>query len=264
MVIASPTTPTKTDKRFPIIEVFGPTIQGEGVMAGRPTHFVRMGGCDYRCRWCDTDYAVLPNLVRQNSIKLSTREIFGKVMELDTGPEWITISGGNPALHDLTQLVDALHEAKFKVAVETQGSLWKEWLGYVNQLTISPKPPSSNMECEEDLEKFLVQYSALRLRVPHTRGHAACLKVPVIDERDYEYAIGIHEKYPTLPFYFSVVTKMGGLDGHFSGGEIDTRDTLLDRYRWLAERVAGDPRAADTTSIPQLHALLWGFGGRGF
>ena len=43
-----------------ISEIFGPTVQGEGPLIGRPTVFVRTGGCDYRCTWCDTLYAVLP------------------------------------------------------------------------------------------------------------------------------------------------------------------------------------------------------------
>jgi 7-carboxy-7-deazaguanine synthase len=43
-----------------ISEIFGPTVQGEGPLVGRPTVFVRTGGCDYRCAWCDTLYAVLP------------------------------------------------------------------------------------------------------------------------------------------------------------------------------------------------------------
>jgi 7-carboxy-7-deazaguanine synthase len=40
-----------------ISEIFGPTIQGEGALVGKPTVFVRTGGCDYRCDWCDTVYA---------------------------------------------------------------------------------------------------------------------------------------------------------------------------------------------------------------
>jgi len=44
-----------------ISEIFGPTIQGEGPLIGKPTVFVRTAGCDYRCAWCDTLYAVLPD-----------------------------------------------------------------------------------------------------------------------------------------------------------------------------------------------------------
>src|SRR6202046_1496627 len=48
-----------------ISEIFGPTVQGEGPLIGRPTVFVRTAGCDYRCAWCDTLYAVLPAYHRQ-------------------------------------------------------------------------------------------------------------------------------------------------------------------------------------------------------
>ena len=41
-----------------IAEIFGPTIQGEGALIGEPTVFVRAGGCDYRCAWCDSLLAV--------------------------------------------------------------------------------------------------------------------------------------------------------------------------------------------------------------
>ena len=41
-----------------VSEIFGPTIQGEGALIGLPTVFVRTGGCDYRCSWCDSLHAV--------------------------------------------------------------------------------------------------------------------------------------------------------------------------------------------------------------
>jgi len=41
-----------------VSEIFGPTIQGEGALIGQPTVFVRTGGCDYRCSWCDSLHAV--------------------------------------------------------------------------------------------------------------------------------------------------------------------------------------------------------------
>src|SRR3954451_9335561 len=115
--------PTRT-KLIPVVEIFGPTIQGEGAEAGVPTRFVRVGGCDFRCSWCDTMYAVDPEIVRTTAEKLSTREIVERIEALDGRPDWVTISGGNPALHTLDELVAGLHRSGFRVSVETQGSRW--------------------------------------------------------------------------------------------------------------------------------------------
>lgn len=47
-----------------VSEIFGPTVQGEGAVIGKPTVFVRTGGCDYPCSWCDSKFAVLPEYRR--------------------------------------------------------------------------------------------------------------------------------------------------------------------------------------------------------
>src|SRR3954447_6224 len=117
-VPATAVRPTQT-RLIPVVEIFGPTIQGEGAEAGIPTHFVRVGGCDFRCSWCDTMYAVDPQIVRETAETLSSQEIVTRVEALDGRPEWVTISGGNPALHKLDELVSGLHCAGFRVSVET-------------------------------------------------------------------------------------------------------------------------------------------------
>src|SRR5215217_20609 len=94
---ASAIAPART-RLIPVIEVFGPTIQGEGAEAGLPTHFVRLGGCDFRCSWCDTMYAVDPATVRATARKLSAEEIVDEVDTLGGAAEWVALSGGNPAL----------------------------------------------------------------------------------------------------------------------------------------------------------------------
>src|SRR3954469_14267843 len=101
----------------PVIEIFGPTIQGEGAEAGLATHFVRLGGCDSRCSWRDTMYAVDPATVRATSEPLLAAEIVERLERLEGRPEWVTLSGGNPALHRLDALVERLQDAGFKVAV---------------------------------------------------------------------------------------------------------------------------------------------------
>ena len=72
-------------KTFPVIEIFGPTIQGEGAEAGLPTHFVRFGGCDYRCSWCDTMYAVDPAVVRATAERLSGDAIVARARRRSAG-----------------------------------------------------------------------------------------------------------------------------------------------------------------------------------
>ena len=143
MVVAARISPKV--KTFAVIEIFGPTIQGEGAEAGMPTHFIRLGGCDFRCSWCDTMYAVEPATVRVTAHRLSVEEIVQALDRLTGAPRWVTISGGNPALHRLDPLIERLHSHDYRVSVETQGSVWRSWLGDVDRLTVSPKPPSSGM-----------------------------------------------------------------------------------------------------------------------
>src|SRR5215475_9253596 len=102
-----------------ISEIFGPTIQGEGPLIGRPTVFVRTGGCDYRCAWCDTLYAVLPRY-RDEWHPMTSPEIFARIEELSGGrPILVTLSGGNPALQPLGPLIELGRAKGYGFAVET-------------------------------------------------------------------------------------------------------------------------------------------------
>jgi 7-carboxy-7-deazaguanine synthase len=162
--------------------------------------------------------------------------------------EWVTISGGNPVLHDLGKLVDLLHANDFLVAVETQGSIWKPWLLQIDRLTVSPKPPSSGM-----VNPFLSEF------LDHAiNGAPACIKIPVYNIDDLNWAEQIHLEYPEFDFYLSIVTEMGGLHGDFAEGRIDTEASLLGRYRSIAELVLQRPAFSDARIIPQLHYLIWG------
>src|SRR5271165_5967714 len=140
--------------KLPVVELFGPTIQGEGPDAGVPAYFVRFGGCDYRCAWCDSLHAVEPAEVRANAEKLGVDDIVERLNGLESGPDLVVLSGGNPALLELGPLVLALQRTGKRVAVETQGSRWRDWLGTVDRLVISPKPPSSSMATPEHLDEL--------------------------------------------------------------------------------------------------------------
>src|SRR5258708_10927 len=197
--------PPHPEKTFPVVETFGPVLQGEGRMIGVPTLFVRLGYCDFKCRWCDSLYAVIPELVRENATQMSAAAIRERLDVLDATVPWGTLSGGNPVMHDLTELVALLHAGGRKLAVETQGTVFREWLRACEVVTVSPKPPSSGMETNfAQLDRFAA--------LPQ-----ANLKVVVFDDADLAYAKGVHQRYPGVPFYLQVGNTVGA----------DDRDALL-------------------------------------
>jgi len=231
---------------FPVIEIFGPTIQGEGAEAGLPSHFVRLGGCDYRCVWCDTMYAVDPGIVRASAQHLNTEQIAETLDHLAGAPRWVTISGGNPALHRLEALVARLRTDGYLVAVETQGSIWRDWLAGVDRLTVSPKPPSSGMVSDaHDTQFSSFMHAAMATRVA---GRAA-LKIVCFDAVDLAWAKETARLWPTLPLYLSAGTPVP------SSGPV--REAVGERYRWLCEAVARDPDLAEVRVLPQLHVIAW-------
>lgn len=205
-------------------------------MIGQQTHFVRLGGCDYRCAWCDTMYAVLPEEVRANSVKMSSTEIVDELQRLGADTPWVTLSGGNPALHKLDPLISQLKDAGYRVTVETQGSLFKPWLRECDLVTVSPKPPSSGMDQNlDDLSRF-------------TSLPGANLKIVVFDDEDFAFARRVHAMYPDVPCYLQVGNDVGN----------DTAESLLSKLDWLATRAMQDPATKDVIVLPQLHVLMYG------
>ena len=88
-----------------ISEIFGPTIQGEGALIGQPTVFVRTGGCDYRCSWCDSLHAV-ESQYRHDWAAMSDEAVWDEVLRLSGGqPLTVSLSGGNPAIQDFGPVI---------------------------------------------------------------------------------------------------------------------------------------------------------------
>lgn len=232
--------------------MFGPTLQGEGQDVGMPCYFIRFGGCDFRCgqredgTWredgwvCDSLHAVLPEEVRK-APKLSVEQIVEAIDHLHPGPRWVVFSGGNPALLELGELVERLHDLDYKIAVETQGSVWKDWLNSVDLVTVSPKPPST-------FQKYGL--GSIDSFIKRLDGPRVVLKVVIWDERDLQWARALREWAKGLPFYLSVCNDWK---------KPDTVIDLLARLRWIHESVVSKyPGLGDVPILPQLHVLLWG------
>ncbi|QFI69816.1 7-carboxy-7-deazaguanine synthase QueE [Sinorhizobium alkalisoli] len=230
-----------------VSEIFGPTIQGEGALIGVPTVFVRTGGCDYRCSWCDSLHAV-DSRYRDEWRPMSTEEVWQEVTALSGGtPVMVSLSGGNPAIQPLGDLITCGHAQGYRFALETQGSIARDWFADLDVLVLSPKPPSSGMETDWDAFGACLEASGGR---PQT-----ILKIVIFDEADYSYARNAAARYPQLPVYLQPGNHTPPPPEEFDA-PIDI-EGVTERMRWLVERVTED-RWFEARVLPQLHVLLWG------
>jgi 7-carboxy-7-deazaguanine synthase len=107
------------------------TLQGEGLHTGKAAYFIRLGGCDVGCVWCD----VKESWDAEAHPKLTVKQI---VDFASAHPGRIAvITGGEPAMHDLTPLTTALHAAGIATHIETSGS--SAIVGDLDWVTLSPK-----------------------------------------------------------------------------------------------------------------------------
>ncbi|WP_411502272.1 7-carboxy-7-deazaguanine synthase QueE [Brevibacillus centrosporus] len=234
--------------RIPLLEIFGPTIQGEGMVIGQKTMFVRTAGCDYRCSWCDSAFT-WDGSAKDEIKQMTAEEIWEELYRLGGDCfSHVTISGGNPALlASIGGLVELLQSRGIRSAVETQGSKWQDWLAQIDDVTLSPKPPSSGMQTDFDVLDQVVANLLEKSR------SGVSLKVVIFDERDFEYARGIHRRYPSIPFYL----QPGNADLVEANTE-ELRTKLLETFEWLINLAMAAPDLNDVKVLPQLHALVWG------
>jgi 7-carboxy-7-deazaguanine synthase len=208
---------------FPVAEIFGPTIQGEGLSIGRRSLFVRFAGCDFKCPWCDTKES-------WDVSKAKLMPAMGIIEALDPllgRCKHVVLTGGNPCMYDLWGLVVSLRDRGASIGVETQGSLFPEWLRLADEIVLSPKRGVSDLTT---IEKIIQQ----------TMG--VSLKVVVFTEKDYQYAKQVRQAFPWTPFIIQV-------------GSVDGKPFQMQE---LVERVARDREWGDVRVLPQLHKIVWG------
>ena len=150
---------------LPVMEAFY-TIQGEGFHQGRAAYFIRLGGCDVGCVWCDVKES-------RDASKHPYKSIISIVGEAKQNPGRIAVvTGGEPLMHDCSALTNELHRASFKTHIETSGAypLSGQW----DWICLSPK-------------KF-------KSPLPDVIPQADELKVVIFNKSDFEWA----EKYASL------------------------------------------------------------------
>lgn len=119
---------------LPIYETFH-AWQGEGVHLGRSAFFIRTFGCPVRCPWCDSAGTWHPDFIPEAIDRLSVEELVGRAVAAK--PEFVVITGGEPAVHDLGPLTDALARAGLPSHLETSGGFTLR--GAFAWVTLSPK-----------------------------------------------------------------------------------------------------------------------------
>lgn len=229
--------------KIPVMEVFGPTIQGEGMVIGQKTMFVRTAGCDYSCAWCDSSFTWDGT---GKSVSKRPQDIIDELKAIG-GKSFshVTISGGNPALHKgIGELVDLCHAEGWKVAVETQATFWQDWLLRIDDITLSPKPPSSTM---------ITDFNKLDRFMENLTDANTSLKIVVFDETDFKFAEAVHLRYPSVPFYVQV-----GNDDTTTTDDVYLVANLLKQFEWLIDLAVASQVMNDVKVLPQLHALVWG------
>ncbi len=162
-----------TTTSLPVMEAFY-TLQGEGYHQGRAAYFIRLGGCDVGCVWCD----VKDSWDADKHPKISIKSI---VEEAGKYPGRLAvITGGEPLLHQLDELTKALQEAGFETNIETSGS--SAMSGQWDWICLSPK-------------KF-------KAPVPANLALAHELKVVVFNRHDFEWAeLHAAQVAPTCKLY---------------------------------------------------------------
>lgn len=202
-----------------ISEIFY-SLQGEGVLMGTPTTFVRTVGCNLDCAWCDTKYA------RQGGEEMTVDEVFDKVER--KGVPFVSLTGGEPLLQeDIYRLMTILIDNEYHVTVETNGSLPLESIPNSEEIMISMdvKCPSSGMADRNLLDNL--EFLSPRDQV----------KFVIADRVDYLFARKVlRENEINAPVIF---TPVGG--------------TVL---KELAEWVLADRLMVRV--MPQLHKIIWG------
>ena len=170
---------------YPLVEIFE-SLQGEGRNTGRPCVFVRFAGCNLACPWCDTDSA--------EKFKLTLEELVGEITSFRA--KSVVFTGGEPTtIAGMAELVAALKENGYYLAVETNGLKSPDWLAFVDYVACSPKAEFASLYDEAE---------ALR--------EADEVRVVASSESVVEFCRSIAKKISATDYYVSPCDRGGEID----------------------------------------------------
>jgi len=222
-----------------IAEIFH-SIQGEGLLAGVPSIFIRTSGCNLRCHWCDTPYASW----KPEGPEISIEEILKKLKEWNC--DHVVLTGGEPMIApDLPELATALKKQKKHITIETAGTILPNSIP-CDLASISPKLSNSTPSSERD-PAWAKKHEAIRLQ-PEVisewiRNYPVQLKFVVSSENDLAEIKHLLSRLPPVPLHQILLMPEG----------IDVK-TLATRSPWLVDIC----KREGFRFCPRLHIELFG------
>lgn len=222
-----------------IAEIFH-SIQGEGLLAGVPSIFIRTSGCNLRCHWCDTPYASW----NPEGPEMSVEEILKKLTEWNC--DHIVLTGGEPMIApDLPELATALKKQKKHITIETAGTILPNGIP-CDLASLSPKLSNSTHPPERD-PAWAKKHEATRLQ-PEVisewiRKYPFQLKFVVSSENDLAEIKDLLSRLPPVPLPQILLMPEG----------IDVK-TLATRSPWLVDIC----KREGFRFCPRLHIELFG------
>jgi 7-cyano-7-deazaguanosine (preQ0) biosynthesis protein QueE len=214
------------------------SIQGEGVNTGKPAIFLRLALCNLACTWCDTKYTWdwQHHSIEEQIIEIQSEEVQRQILRHNC--TYLVVTGGEPMLQQkkLIQLLDYLKNKDFYIEIETNGTIIpdQEIVNLVDHWSVSPKLQNSG-------NPLLLREipEAYRFFADIASAH---FKYVIHDEADFTEARNTMGKY-------------GVASGRtFLMPEAQTRESLLERSRWLVELC----KSHDFLYSTRLQILLWG------
>lgn len=130
--------------------IFG-TIQGEGIFAGEPCVFVRLGGCNLQCPACDTEYTAGSKLMTVDTIRYCV------IKHKPPKTDLVVITGGEPMRQRIGLLIAVLNEAGLRVQIETNGTLFDDTIDFSTGkvfVMCSPKTGSVNPKLKKHITAY--------------------------------------------------------------------------------------------------------------
>lgn len=157
---------------YPVMEHFY-TLQGEGAHSGVASYFIRLGGCDVGCVWCD----VKDSWDANSHPKMDAATITDAAITHDARVAVIT--GGEPAMYDLTSICNSLHDKDFQIHIETSGAY--PIVGNVDWVTVSPKkfkaPIQEALDKADELKVVIFHKSDFKWAEEHAANVGANCKL---------------------------------------------------------------------------------------